>query len=216
MLQVPDDCRVILKRVGVALITFGVIDMAVMAYCIAHRLSYSSSFNVFAVLAGFYVWKGHPWYVKWVPRVAGFYVGAFCVVALMVPFIVPLELVFAGLRLHPVIIIGSTVATLGAIAFLIWTDRQLKAPPVLAAYGVGTRPPWLPFVSGAALAVVIGTVLGSALHGEAAHRAIELARAKTGSEYRYFVSRMSWAGAHGRAQVMAYRDDTIKLVDVDW
>ena len=48
--QATDDCRTVLKRVGVALIVFGAIDIGVMMYCIAHQISYSSSFNLFAVI----------------------------------------------------------------------------------------------------------------------------------------------------------------------
>jgi hypothetical protein len=99
--QSQDACRRILKRVGAALIIFGAIDIAVMAYCIAHRVNYSSSFNVFAVLAGVYIWKGHPWWVKWVTRVAAFYVAAFCAIALVFPFMFPVDLAFAQLRIHP-------------------------------------------------------------------------------------------------------------------
>ena len=62
--QATDDCRTVLKRVGVALIVFGAIDIGVMMYCIAHQISYSSSFNLFAVISGIYLWRGHPWYVE--------------------------------------------------------------------------------------------------------------------------------------------------------
>ena len=52
--------RTILRRVGVSLIAFGLFDIGVMVYCIINRINYSSSFNIFAVLAGIFVWRDHP------------------------------------------------------------------------------------------------------------------------------------------------------------
>lgn len=45
----------VLVRTGKVLITVGVIDIGVMIYCIANEISYSSSFNIFAVIAGFFL-----------------------------------------------------------------------------------------------------------------------------------------------------------------
>jgi hypothetical protein len=202
-----------------ALIVFGAVDIAVMVYCVARGVSYSSSFNAFAVLAGVFVWNGHPWWVKWVTRAAGFYVGAFCVFPLVFPFIFPLGLDFVVLRLHPLEAVGGTAAAVGVIGFLIWVYRQLRAPAVLAIYeqpGRRAGPPWLAFALGGALAVGTGAMVGLSLNGDAAKKAIELAKVKTGSGYRYSVSHLSWAGDHGRASVVAYRDDSIETVDVDW
>jgi hypothetical protein len=63
-LEIPDEARRILHRVGLALFAFGLLDIAVMIYCLANAVSYSSSFNIFAVISGIYLWRGHPWYVK--------------------------------------------------------------------------------------------------------------------------------------------------------
>jgi hypothetical protein len=53
---------------GLARSGFGAVDIGVRFYCFAHQSAYSSNFNVFAVLAGAYVRKGHPWWVEWVSR----------------------------------------------------------------------------------------------------------------------------------------------------
>jgi hypothetical protein len=50
--------RGILKCVGGVLIVIGLIDIAVMIYCIVNRISYSSSFNIFAVIAGILSMRG--------------------------------------------------------------------------------------------------------------------------------------------------------------
>jgi Arm DNA-binding domain len=135
------------------------------------------------------------------------------------PLIFSPRLGLLEVHLHPWETIGGAISTIGVIAFLIWVYRQLRAPAVLAAYGRPGHPagpPWLAFLLGAAFAVGVGTVAGLALHGDGAQKAMELARAKVGNGYRYCVSNLSWAGGHGRAKVIAYRDDTIRTVDVEW
>lgn len=217
--QATEDCRTVLKRVGVALIVFGAIDIGVMMYCIAHQISYSSSFNLFAVISGIYLWRGHPWYVRFVTRAAAFFVGAFCVALLVFPFLFPLDLGLIELCLRPVETIGGMVAAVGVTVFLFWVCRQLRAPAVVAAYakpGCTSGPPWLAFALAAALGIGTGAMVGLSLSGATARKAIELAKARTGDGYRYSVSHLSWSGDHGRARVVAYRDDSIKTVEVEW
>ena len=43
----------ILRRVGIVLLLAGLIDIGVMVYCIANDISYSSSFNIFAVIGAY-------------------------------------------------------------------------------------------------------------------------------------------------------------------
>jgi hypothetical protein len=66
--MVEDVRRTILRRVGISLIAFGLFDIGVMVYCIINRINYFSSFNIFAVLAGMFVWRDHPWWVRWTGR----------------------------------------------------------------------------------------------------------------------------------------------------
>ncbi len=48
----------ILKRIGTVLLAVGLLDIAVMVYCIVNRVSYSSSFNLIAVIAGIFLLRG--------------------------------------------------------------------------------------------------------------------------------------------------------------
>ena len=52
------DHRAILKRVGLALVVFGIADIAFMIYSVTKGQSYSSSFNIFAVIAGVFLIRG--------------------------------------------------------------------------------------------------------------------------------------------------------------
>jgi hypothetical protein len=217
--EISDEARRILHRVGLALIVFGLLDIGVMIYCIVNSVNYSSSFNIFAVLAGVYVWRGHPWWVKWTTRAAGFYAAAFCMIVPTAPFLFPMDLAALGFRLHPVAAVAETMAICGVIALLVWVYRELRQAPVLAAYTVAGRSPgplWIAPLCGAALALGVVVLMLVLMHGDAEQKAIALATAKTGPGHRYFVTSLSYAGDRGRAQVLAYDDRAIKTVEVEW
>lgn len=217
--EISVETRRILHRVGLGLVVFGLLDIGVMVYCIANGLNYSSSFNIFAVISGIYLWRGHPWYVKWVTRAAGFYAAAFCAMVPIAPFLFPADLAALELRLHPGSVIVGTVATIGAVVFLIWVYRELRQAPVLAAYTVAGYSPgsfWVAPLCGAALALGVGVLLVVLMHGNTEQQAIGLATAKTGPGYHYFVTHLSYAGNRGTAAVLAYDDRTIKTVEVEW
>ena len=217
--EITDEARMILRRVGLALIVFGLLDIGVMIYCIASGVSYSSSFNVFAVLAGIYVQRGHPWWVKWTTRAAGFYAAAFCMIIPIAAFLFPRDLGALEFRLHPVGVIAGTVASISVIALLIWVYRELRQPAVLsvcAPQGYSPGPSWAAPVCGAALTLGGGVLFAVLMHGDAEHRAIMLATAKMGPGYHYFVTSLSYADDRGSAEVLAYGDGVVKTVKVQW
>ena len=67
----------ILKRVGAVLLAVGLIDIAVMIYCIANRISYASSFSIFAVVAGIFLLRGSLRAASIVRRFAVFMLSGF-------------------------------------------------------------------------------------------------------------------------------------------
>jgi hypothetical protein len=216
---ISDEVRQILHRVGLALIIFGLLDIGLMIYCIVNGVSYSSSFNIFAVISGIYLWRGHPWYVKWVTRAAGFYAAAFCAMVPMAPFLFPVDLGVLELRLHPAGVIVGTVATIGVVVFLVWVYRELRQAPVLAAYTVAGYSPgrfWVAPLCGAMLALGAGVLFIVLMHGDAEQTAIRLATVKTGPGYHYFMTRLSYVGDRGTAEVLAYDGQAIKTVQVRW
>lgn len=217
--EITDDARTILRRVGLALIVFGLLDIGVMIYCIANAIGYSSSFNVFAVLAGIYVRRGHPWWVKWTTRAAGFYAAAFCMMVLVFPFLFPVDLGALEFRLHPVGVIAGTIASIGVIALLVWVYRELRQAPILGIYtaqGYSPGRSWGAPVCGATLALGVGVLFVSLMHGDAEKRAITLATAKMGPGYHYFVTRLNYAGDQGSAEVLAYDDRAVRTINVEW
>jgi hypothetical protein len=217
--EITDEARIILRRVGLALIGFGLLDIGVMVYCIANGVNYSSSFNVFAVLAGIYVRRGHAWWVKWTMRAAGFYAAAFCVIAPIVAFLFPRDLGALEFRLHPVGVMAGAIASISVIGLLIWVYSELRQAPVLSIYtpqGYSSGPSWRAPVCDATLALGVGVLFASLMHGDAEQRAITLATAKMGPGYHYFVTSLSYTHDSGSAEVLAYDDRAVRTVKVEW
>jgi hypothetical protein len=212
-----DERQQILGRVGLALIVFGSLDIGVMTYCIVHRISYSSSFNVFAVLAGVFVWKGHPWWVLRVRNAAAFFIAGFCVAPLIAPFIVPIDLVSVAVRLHPVRALFAVLVGTGIVVFLCWVYRQLSSPCIVRNESdQSKRSARAPFVLGAVVALAVVVLVSLGLHGADARTAIQLARSKVEPGYRFWVSSLSSENDHGRARVLAYDDRAIRTIEVEW
>ena len=124
------DSVFILKRTGVVLLTVGLIDIAVMIYCIVNGISYSSSFNVFAVIAGIFLLRGSLRTASVVRWFAVFMFAAFVALLIAWPFIQPLGLTLTQLRLNP----GASVAAIVFMAFvlslLFWLARELGCKPI--------------------------------------------------------------------------------------
>lgn len=215
-----EDYHLILKRVGWALIVVGIVDIGFMIYCIVHGISYSSSFNIFAVVAGALFLRGHLGTVRVVTWFSAFMlVGFVGVMLLFVPFVNPLDLWLIQLRLHTLNTLMSLVLGLFAVGFVYWVYRQLRSPAVVQArVAVGhsaSAPKWA-FVAGALLVLTLTVAMQFSLRGEAGKRAVQLAEAKMGPNYRYAVSSMNWSGEHGSSRITAYNDHEIKSVDVQW
>ena len=207
--------REILKRVGIALIAFGLLDIGVMIYCLINHINYSSSFNIFAVLAGIFVWRDHPWWVQWASRASGFFLGASFAAIIASPFLFPIDLGVREMQAHPLGAAGLAIYSLAALTLLAWTHWQLRSPAVLPSEpSAWVR--WRPSALGAALAICIFTLVSVTLHGESSHTAIELARNKVGQGYHFWISNLGVSGEHGHARVLAYNESTVQTVDVDW
>jgi len=215
-----DNYLKVLKRVGRVLIAFGLLDIGFMIYCITRGQSYSSSFNIFAVIAGVFLFRGHLGAARVVTSFSAFMLTGFVgAVLVLFPFLQPFDLWITQVRLHPVSSLLYVGVASGVIALLLWVYTQLRSPAVVqarTAAGQSASPPKAAFLFGVLLVLGLSVALHFTLHGEAAANAMRLAKAKEGSAYKYCVTSMSWAGDHGRAAVTAYNDRQIKSVDVEW
>jgi hypothetical protein len=90
----------VLKRVGLVLVVVGLIDIGIMIYCIAKKISYSSSFNIFAVVAGIFLIRGSLRAAGTVLWFATFYLTAFTSLLVASPLFLPPGLALIEARLY--------------------------------------------------------------------------------------------------------------------
>ena len=213
----------ILKRVGSVLLIVGLIDIAAMIYCIANGISYSSSFNIFAVIAGIFLLRGSLRAASVVRWFAVFMFAAFVALLIAWPFMQPLDLTLTQFRLNP----AASVATVALIAFvlglLFWLARELGHEPIQAARASAGRKQQdmrIPAVIGVALVVVMGIFLALLLGGESAERAKSMAEQQVGPGYQFHVSSLNIIknsqGAFVSGIVTAWNDKDIRNVPVHW
>lgn len=212
----------ILKRCGVVLIVVGVVDIAFMIWCVSNGRSYSSSFNIFAVIGGILLVRGNLKVARWGAMLSSFMLAA-CVGAIVgMPLMFPLGYWLAVFRSGG----GGALSILvvaGMLALSFWLRRELHRPEVLRAQAdAGVAPPRVapPIVVGGLLSVLLVGLLFFTLRGETAKQAIQRAEQQVGGSYRFVVTHIQMRSAADRksvfAIVAAYNDSELKTVQVSW
>jgi len=213
------DSEAILKKVGRVVVIVGLLDISFMVYCFVNKISYSSSFNIFAVIAGIYLIKGSLRAAAVVRFFAAFMLACFAGMMLLLPFIEPFGLLLTRIKLAPANAALSFALVALVVAFVYWVYSQLSKEEIQTArQAAGLKP--MRSKIGSGLGIVLVIVLGIALYfvqnGSDGDRAVELARKQYGDSYKYHVQQMTWSGNHVWAQVVAYSDNEIRTVKVEW
>jgi hypothetical protein len=224
-----DSSSSVLRRVGVVLIIIGVLDIAWMIHVISSGDSYSSSLNIFAVIAGVLLYRQSLRTARLVSLVAGFFFSASIGVLLALPLIFPSTLIRTYLRVTPLgSLLGWGVFAIAFLALLWWVRRSLTSSSVqrmMRSGGLADTKFWhrpnAGFLFGAGLAALLALTYPLMRQGASADEAIKRIRADKGPGYDYFVSGLStsWsggAGTHVYATVLVYTDSTIEIVSVEW
>ena len=211
--------RAILKRVGIVLIALGILDIAYMVYCTSQGQRYSSMFNIPTVVAGVFLLRGSLRAVPLVTWFAAFMLSYFVSLFILLPFLKPAELWAIEYRLDPVGLCRSLLLTIMLSALLCWVYTQLRSSPVVSAslksrHSAST--PKLAFILGVALVVLPVGILHFTRGGAAGAKAVEVARAKYGEDYKYHVTGMRWSNGNVTASLTAYNEQEIKPVQVEW
>lgn len=210
----------ILRRIGIALIVIGALDIGWMIYCITHRMSYSSSVNIFAVVAGIYLLRGDLGVAK---AVRFFVILLFTVemsaLFLVLPLVQPLDLMAAEFRLLRWQGMLSLLVALMVIMAGAWIILEFKKPPIVKAMVEAGGKAWRPrnavFV-GVAFVAVMGIIMHFLLHGDAANEAIARAAKIDGPGFKYVVTSMNITNSHVRATVTVYNDNEIRSENVEF
>ncbi len=75
----------VMRRAGLALVAIGLLDIASCFVSLARGESYSSSLNIFALVAGILVCRGSTGAAKFVVRGLSFLLGAFLLLPVVMP-----------------------------------------------------------------------------------------------------------------------------------
>lgn len=220
------DCPLalaILQRVGKVLVIIGIIDIAVMIYAVAHGGWYSSTLNIFALIAGIFLWRGGLRAASIVRWIAWASVPAALTLPIIARALQPLDLTLTELRLSPGAVLLSAALVIGYGGLLVWLIRELGSAPVLAARMAAGRPRRdmrIPFALGVAASLGGLWLMVHVLGGERAGRAQTMAAEKLGAGYRYHTSSMHvFSGSGGtavNASVVAWNPASIITVQVQW
>ncbi|MCF1458538.1 MAG: hypothetical protein LPH21_13550 [Shewanella sp.] len=214
-----DTSEQILKKVGIALLVVGLIDIGVMIYCITNKISYSSSFNIFAVIAGILLIRGSIRTARVVTFFGAFMLAGFLGFLVIFPFMEPLELKIIAFRLSPVSTIMSYAFMFVAIGFVYWVYRSLSSEPVMAARkeaGLSYGVPKLAFSLGGLLIIGLSVAMYFLNSGSSAEIAKSKAVEQFGDSYKYHITAMNFSGSHTSARLTAYREGEMKEVRVEW
>ena len=209
----------ILKKVGLALLIVGLLDIGVMVYCIANNTSYSSSFNIFAVIAGVFLVRGSIRTASVVTFFSAFMLTGFIGFLVVFPFMEPFELKVIAFKLNPVSAIFSYAFALSAVGFIYWVYHNLSSEPVMYARreaGLSYGVPRLAFILGGMLVIGLSMAMYFINNGSKAAIAKSKASEQFGEMYKYHVTAMNFSGDHVSAYLTAYHDDEIKEVRVEW
>lgn len=218
------DYRAVLRKVGFVIIGVGIIDILCMVYCAVNKLNYSSSLNIFAVIAGIFMVRGNLRVAKAVAFMSAlltaFVLGAF----LLIPAHFSPGLLAAYLKVKP--LLSVSIALLMAILLIIcfWIYRKLTAPAVQKAMYPNT--PELPhkksvlgfWCGGLILFAIIGFRF-FVMNDSSVAKAKQMAEEQTGPGYSFQVTsfrKVSSAKVWYDTTVTAYNSDEIKKIRISW
>ena len=214
-----EDAYKIINRVGIALCVVGAIDTAVFIYGTYSDISYSSSFNIFAVVAGLFLIKGSIRVARIVTLFSAFLLAAFISLLITFPMMQPVELQLIDFKLNPVSRQLSIIFMLFAIGFIYWVYRQLSSEPVMLARKKAGLSYGFP-KQAIALGVILVAGLSFAMNDLSNSDSARLAKTKAseiyGEDYAYHVTRINNSGGYVLAQLTAYNESEIRSVEVKW
>ena len=99
----------VLRRTGLVLVIVGVLDIGLMIYAILSRTAYTSSLNIFAVIAGVFLLRGNMRAVRVVRFFALFFAAALVAVLTVSSLVQPVDLTLTQFRLNPRAFAGMSV-----------------------------------------------------------------------------------------------------------
>ena len=209
------------------LIIGGIVDIGFGIYCITNKIGYSSSFNIFTVIAGIFLIRGSLRAARIISLFLAFFISAFIALLIAVPFLLPLDLLYTHIRLATASVSVGIIFISAVMVLLVWAYRKLTSPPVCAAmddaeinYTSFWRKPARGFWYGGCLALSLLIFFSVFMSGITSDEAKRKATVEVGTGYKFHVKSLSVSsgtgGKHVHAVITAYNDTEIKDVIVKW
>jgi hypothetical protein len=213
----------ILKRVGLVLLTVGLIAVPFAYYLGAWWGCSALAIGVMAIIAAISLLRVGLTAAGYVWTIMTFMLGA-TVIALIAPLVLrPLDLTITEFRLEPALFLWPSLTAIVVVCVQLWIVWMLGREPVQAA--IGKAGSWrgnsrISLQAGGGVAALAGFLLWLSLHGQTAQLAESLALQQLGPGYRYSLTWISSSG-NGRGTsvsgvVTAWNDKEIKKVLLRW
>ena len=217
----------ILRKVGLVLIGVGVFDIGLMVFAIVNNLSYMSSLNIFAIIAGVYLLKGNLKATQIILWFVAFFLGGIIGVSIAAFWSIPISLIWTYAKFYKFQFLMICVEFILIFILLFWTYRCLTFKVVLDAINANLdcRKIWNKPIVGLGIGLLLVALLIFLLlplsKGEIVDEAKKRASFQSGSEYQYYVSSIEVQSSHENsshvsAEVIAYNEREIKNVNVEW
>jgi hypothetical protein len=206
-----------MRRAGLALGVIGLLDMAACLVSVALGQSYSSSLNIFALIAGVLVYRGSTGAARFVVQGLSFLLGGIILLPFVMLVLMPIRLLRLELKLAPMETLSWATVSAGLFALLLWIRASLGSLPLYPG-GQRARPLHRSpaAAAGAGIPLLLAVFLPFFMQGESGHRAIAEAQREVGPGYSFYVGQLSTSGKSGAAVVTAYSDTEIRKVVVEW
>ena len=212
-----------LRRAGTLLLIVGGLDIALMVYCIVNRINYSSSLNLFALIAGIFLLRKSLRAAAIVRWFAMLILTTSLALLLASPFLQPLDLTLTQLQLQPQSMLSSFATLLLLLALLGWLVRTLGSPSIRQAQEQAGIKPWntrFAVAIGMLLPLLLTVALTLFLGGDTANRAKTLAAQQVGPNYRLHVRtlniRSDGQNTSVSAVVTAWNKQEIREIPLQW
>jgi len=222
-----DEYRNKLKRVGAVLIIVGLLDIVALIYCISNCITYSSSLNIFAVIAGIFLYRESLKAARVIALICAILFAAFGTMIFVSPFVmkVPLDFLLTSIKLKPAHFAGFSLFVVFLFSLLLWTYLQLTSREVYGAIvenGINVEKIWRKpkngFAFGAAFTILLSLLVFLGISDETRIAVKAEAAKKVGHGYKYYVSSIQVSYTNGvkevTASVMAYNDNDIKELEI--
>ncbi|MDY7022781.1 MAG: hypothetical protein SWJ54_15740 [Cyanobacteriota bacterium] len=214
-----DNYRTILKRVGLVVIAVGIFNL-IYSFSVTPPVDQDdlSGFTAFVVV-GVLLFRGNLRIVPIVTWIVALIISCYLSTLLILYPLDPIELWLTKFSLDPINLSLLLFHTIIAIALSCWVYIQLRTASVVRATqraGHSNSTPRLAFILGIIFVVVMVGIMQSIRTGEAGAKAIAIAQEQYGEEYEYHITGMSWESGQIRTNLVAYNQQEIKPVQVQW